>query len=361
MKSLEYFLLLFENYLEGLAYAKNSVVNIVHQMKDFAAYARENGKDDVTEIKPEDITAFIAYIRRKITNRGREFSPETVVRIVSSLRHFFRFLYRNDYILANPMGEFTTDIKANQNRKEIFTLNEMGAFLDSIDTGRDNGLRNRAIFELMYSSGLRISEVVKLDMTDVDLNERILLVREGKGGKDRFVPFSEVAAAFIRKYIETDRKRRFRLHNAESRQNVPSPMPHRMRENTSTDEAALFIGIRGRMKTQMIRIFFRAYREASGITRKGLTPHSIRHSCATHLLEAGADVRYVQELLGHECIETTVKYTHLMIESLKRVYKTYHPRENEYFEEIDEEYLSQIKKLKEEIIKRREINRRYGR
>ena len=339
MKSLEYFLLLFENYLHGLAYAKTSIVNIMHQLRHFAAYAGEKGIDDVTEIRQNHITAFVAHIRKKVTNRGREFSADTVVRMISSLRHFFKFLYRNEHILINPMEEFTTDIKANRNRKEIFTLSEMTAFLDSIDTREKNGLRDRAIFELMYSSGLRISEVVKLDLSDVDLNERILLVREGKGGKDRYVPFSEVSAVFIMKYIENDRKKHLRFCKG--------------------DDAAIFIGQGGRMKTQVIRLYFRKYLEATGITRRNLSPHSIRHSCATHLLEAGADVRYVQELLGHEHIQTTVKYTHLMIESLKRVYKTYHPRENQYFEEIDEEYLKALDELKQDVLKRRETNRKY--
>lgn len=359
MKSLEYFLLLFENYLQGLAYAKTSIANIRHQLKHFAAFASGKGIDDITGIRQSHITAFVAYIRRKVTCRGREFSTDTVSLMISSLRHFFKFLYRNEYILKNPMDEFTTDIKANRNRKEIFTLDEMMTFLDSISIGERNGLRDRAIFELMYSSGLRISEVVKLDLADVDLNERVLLVREGKGGKDRYVPFSEVSAAFIMKYIESERKKHLRFCKG-AKQDVSVPTPHRMCKKASADEAALFIGQGGRMKTQVIRLYFRKFLEASGITRKNLTPHSIRHSCATHLLEAGADVRYVQELLGHEYIQTTVKYTHLMIESLKRVYKTYHPRENRYFEEIDEEYLKSLDELKKEVLKRRETNRKYS-
>lgn len=342
MRSPDFYLLLFENHLHGLGYAKTSIVNITHQMRHFIEYMRDAGKNDVTDIRTEDITAFIAHIRRRITNRGREFSTATVVRMISSLRQFFKFLYRNDHILTNPMEGFTTDLKANRNRKEIFTLEEMAVFLDSIDINGKNGLRDRAIFELMYSSGLRISEVTKLDLSDVDLNERILLVREGKGGKDRFVPFSEVTAAFIVKYIETGRKRCLKYCKGDA-----------------SAEGALFIGQGGRMRPGMLRLSFKEYLQVSGITRKNLTPHSIRHSCATHLLEAGADVRYVQELLGHEHIQTTVQYTHLTMESLKRVYKTYHPRENQYFEEIDDEYLREIEKLRDEIVRRREINRRY--
>ena len=343
MRPFRYYLLLFENYLSGSGYAETSVANIIHHLRFFMEVIEKSGKNVVTDISEGDIRDFIAAFQRKESKRGTLYSPATVVRVVSSLRHFFRFLYRHEHILTNPMEEYEMPVLDIEPRKEIFTSGEMAQFLDAIDVSAPLGLRNRAIFELMYSSGLRISEVVKLDLADVDLNERILLVREGKGGRDRFVPFSEVAVAFIMKYVETDRKRY-------------------LKHARSGDENALFLGAQGRMKAYMIRtVIFRKILADSGIKRKKLSPHSIRHSCATHLLEAGADVRYVQELLGHECIETTVKYTHLMIESLKRVYKTYHPRENEYFEEIDGEYLEQLEKLKAETIRRREINKRYGR
>lgn len=329
MRGIGYYLLLFEKHLRGLGYAQSSIANIQHQLRLFATFLRKAKIAALTEIGEAHITAFIAQTRTIITKRGQEYSTETIVRIISSLRVFFRFLHRNEHILTNPMETFSTNIKANQHRREIFTLEEMSAFLDSIDIRGRNGPRDRAIFELLYSSGLRISEVTKLDVADVDLNERILLVREGKGGKDRFVPISEVAAVFVMQYLETDRKRSLRFCRGD-------------------EQAALFIGQRGRMESQVIRVNFRKYLASCGMAKRKLTPHSIRHSCATHLLEAGADVRYVQELLGHEYIQTTVKYTHLMLESLKRVYKSFHPRENQLFEEITEEYLQALAELKEE-------------
>jgi len=124
-------------------------------------------------------------------------------------------------------------------------------------------------------------------------------------------------------------------------------------------EKYLFLTVKGRMKSDAIRKVFKETVEEIGIQRDNLTPHSIRHSTATHLLEAGADVRYVQELLGHEDIQTTVKYTHLMMENLKKAYKSAHPRENQYFEEIDSGYLLQIEKLKEVIIAQRKLNEKY--
>ena len=216
----------------------------------------------------------------------------------------------------------------------------MDVFLDSITGGEHRFLLKRAIFELIYSSGLRVSEAVNLNMSDIDFAGRILTVREGKGGRDRTVPFSEVAALFLKRYIGKGRK-----EFVSAIRGLP--------------EEPLFLSEYGRLSSVTVRKYFKEILEKTNIKRKRLTVHSIRHSCATHLLEAGADVRYVQELLGHESIETTVKYTHLMMENLKRAYRSAHPRENEYYEEIDEEYLQNIENLKEEIVRRREINERY--
>jgi integrase/recombinase XerC len=267
--------------------------------------------------------------------------PHTLRKRVSDLRGFFRFLYRNEAILSNPMDDLIFDFADEGSLKGIFTRDEMNEFLDAIGTKSPTGLRNRAVFELMYSSGLRISEVINIKLADIDLSERVLTVAEGKGGKDRYVPFSEVAALFVKAYLEDSRK-------------------HFARKAGRKAEAWLFLSHMGRLKSDALRACFRETLDRIGLKRENLTPHSIRHSCATHLLEAGADVRYVQELLGHEDIETTVKYTHLMMENLKKAYRSAHPRENMYYEEIDDKYLNDINNLKQEIEKSRAKNERYS-
>ena len=231
------------------------------------------------------------------------------------------------------MENISFELKELLKQREIFARDEINAFLDCIPV---KDFLKKAVFELMYSSGLRVSEIVNLNLSDIDLSERTLAVREGKGSKDRFVPFSEVACMFLKRYIDKGRK----------------GLGYR-------EDDALFLTEYGRISGSTIRKYFGEILKRANITRKHLTVHSIRHTCATHLLESGADVRYVQELLGHETIETTVKYTHLMMENLKRAYKSGHPRENEYYEEVDAEYLENIDKLKSEILLRREINRRY--
>ena len=339
MKGFEYYILLFENYLNGIGYKPATIRGIKRSVNLFVDYTREKKRENIPDVTEGDISDFVLKLKSTDTRFGKPLKPGSLKAGVSNLRRFFSFLYRNEYLLVNPMENFP-EIKNIEARKEIFTLDEMNGFLDSIDVNKPGGLLKRAIFELVYSSGLRISEAVKLNLTDIDLASRILAVRQGKGSKDRFVPFSDVACLFLKKYIDTGRK-------------------NQVRYLTFKDEGAVFLSPYGRIKDITIRNYFRDILKNAGIERKSRTVHSIRHSTATHLLEAGADVRYVQELLGHESIETTVRYTHLMMESLKKAYKSAHPRENKFFEEIDDEYLKDIENLKQEIMRRKEINTRY--
>ena len=240
---------------------------------------------------------------------------------MSNTKKLFKCLYLQEKILFSPFHDFEILSNGIDGIREIFSTEEITIFLDSINIDTRYGLRDRTIFELMYSSGLRTSEISHLNIGDIDFESRMLKVRQSKWSKDRVVPISFVAIVFLKKYLAR-------------RKNV---------------EQAVFLGNLGRLGTGGIKIRFKDHLGKTEITRGGLCPHSIRHSCATHLLESGADLRYVQELLGHESIETTAKYTHLLYDSLKRVYKSHHPRENEYYKEVDEEYLKKISLLKEAI------------
>jgi site-specific recombinase XerD len=340
MKSFEHYIPLFEKYLIGLGYRKSTIDSTILSVKLFAEFSREMGKPVPAETSARELTEYIVHLRESATRYNRPYSAGTINRRLSSLRHFYRFLYRSEFILLNPAEDISLEVKETGNRKEIFTKDEMNAFLDAIDKSEQRFLLKRAIFELLYSSGLRVNEAVHLNMSDIDFSARILTVREGKGGKDRFVPFSEVAALFLKRYIDRERKEFVSAIRGMA-------------------EEPLFLSEYGRLSTMTVRKYFRELVKKADITRERLTVHSIRHSCATHLLEAGADVRYVQELLGHESIETTVKYTHLMMENLKRAYKSAHPRENQFYDEIDAEYLNDVENLKEEIRRSREKNERY--
>jgi integrase/recombinase XerD len=180
-------------------------------------------------------------------------------------------------------------------------------FLDGIDIHQPLGLRDRAIFELLYSSGLRASEVGKLNRGDIDLDSRMLIVRDAKSSKDRVVPISEVAHRFLSLYLG----------------------------GASNAQHPAFLGQKGRIGPGCVTRRFGFHLARAGLEGKGLSVHSIRHATATHLLAHGADLRYVQELLSHQSIETTVVYTNELFENLKRIYKSFHPRENALYREID--------------------------
>jgi len=339
MKTFEQYLALFEHHLRGLAYREHTIRALKRSIKLFHSFACQNGRRSIHDLTSEDLISFIEWSRTEICRSGKPLSTGSLNARAGAVRNFFRFLYKYEHLLVNPMEDIP-EIKGITRPREIFTRQEIAGFLDSISIDTAIGLRNRAAFELMYSSGLRITETTNLNITDIDLAGRVLAVRRGKGGKDRFVPCSETAALFLRMYIERERPRQIKYINY-------------------IEDGALFLSPYGRVSSIMLRVHFRKILKTAEITRKGLTVHSIRHSCATHLLESGADVRYVQELLGHDSIETTTRYTRLMMENLKRAYKSTHPRENKYFEEIDEDYLGDIDNLTKEILRRQEINRRY--
>ncbi len=341
MKGINALLLEFEIHLKGLGLSKGTEKGYLRDIRDFYEYwqARHSPASryatDLRDVREKDLMEYFSYLREKITARGKPYKRSTASRKVYTVAEFFKWLYTSEYILLNPAEELKLPMVRDKGKRGIFTKEEMAQFLDSISIEGNFGQRNRALFELLYSSGLRMGEAVNLNMSDIGLQERVLVVLNGKGGKDRFVPFSEVALKFLKLYLDSERKR----------------LQRKVRKG---DEEAVFLGINGRMtKSQVWKVFAETMKKA-GLPkeRNGLprTCHSIRHSCATHLLEAGADVRYVSELLGHTDIATTTVYTHVLSENKRKAYKSAHPRENKYYEEITEEYLREVDKLHDELL-----------
>jgi integrase/recombinase XerD len=328
MKNFKYYILLFEEHTRAFDYATFKMRT--SRLKRFAAYAQRRGAKNPLDVGAEDIQSFIESLRAWRSPEGVPYQAATIRNILLPVKQFFSFLYRNEFILVNPMEHVSASIKGPHKTRGIFTRDEINRFLDSIETKGPRDLRNRALFELAYSSGLRLGEIIQLNMSDIDLAGRILLVRDGKGKKDRMVPFSETAAVFLKKYMEGARKKF-------------------ITQLKFNDEKALFLSRFGRLQCKSINWALDSILKQAGVEKGNRSMHSFRHTCATHLLEAGADIRYVQELLGHESIETTVRYTRLLFENIKRAYRSAHPRENEYYEEVDEKYLSELQKFKERV------------
>ena len=291
------------------------------------------GGRDYRSLKRQDLYDYVLSLRTRLSQQGTPLKPRSVLRYAFSAKRYVDWLYRSDFLLANPADGFTLLPQDSSSGRRIPSQDEISTVLDRID-----GQRERALFELMYSSGLRIAEALSLCLADIKLDERLLLVRQGKGKKDRYVPFSQVARIHLASYLQGERRAQLKGLLREERK-------------------YLFIGFQGKMSWKMADDRWKTALVEAELADKGYTLHSIRHACATHLLENGASVRYVQELLGHESLSTTQRYTRPNTDRIKAVYRTYPPRENELYEEIDEEYRTHVLALREKLIRSKESHR----
>ncbi|WP_277466504.1 site-specific tyrosine recombinase XerD [Parabacteroides sp. PF5-6] len=253
-------------------------------------------KKKVTEITYEDLQQFVA----RLHDVG--IHARSQARIISGVKSFYNFLLLEDYLKVDPT-ELLEMPKIGVKLPEVLTLNEVNALLDSIDLSLPEGQRNRAMLEVLYSCGLRVSELTSLRYSDVYFEEGFIKV-EGKGSKQRLVPISETAIREIRNYL-------FDRHTINVKKG---------------HEDILFLSRRGTALSRiMVFHVIKVQAEAAGI-HKNVSPHTFRHSFATHLLEGGANLRAIQEMLGHEKITTTEIYTHIDREFLRREILEHHPR-----------------------------------
>lgn len=229
-------------------------------------------------------------------------SPRTLARIISGIKSFFRWLRSEDYIENDPT-ELLESPNIGRHLPEVLTVEEIDRMMSCIDTSTFEGIRNRAIIETLYSCGLRVSELVNLEISRLYFDEQFLIVH-GKGNKERLVPMSEPSVEAIRDYL------------SQRADIIVKP----------GEENILFISKRGgRLTRMMIFYIVRRLAEQADIRRE-ISPHTLRHSFATHLLEGGANLRAIQQMLGHESISTTEIYLHLDRSHLRREILLHHPR-----------------------------------
>lgn len=278
-------------------FAKNSIDSYSHDVKKLILYLEENSNiiSPIT-INQEDIQQFIYHYSKLINARSQ-------ARLISGLRNFFDYLVFENYRKDNPTDLIETP-KIGRKLPDTLSLEEIDLLINSIDLSEPNGERNRTILETLYSCGLRVSELINLKLSDLFFDEGFIRVL-GKGNKQRFVPINNHTQKYILFYIND-----IRVH-------VPIQKKY---------EDTVFLNRRGKILTRvMIFTIIKNLTIKAGIKKK-ISPHTFRHSFATHLLERGADLRAIQQMLGHESITTTEIYMHLDKSFLKQVVNTFHPR-----------------------------------
>ena len=293
---------LLEQFLDYLSIEENLAVNTIdsyrNDLKRYLSFVTTGKKySNINQVTAKDVSAFVHLLN------GLGLSAKSISRNLSAIRTFHKYLLNEDILETDP-AENTDLPKLPKTLPSVLDIAEVEKILEQPDTLNYLGIRDRAMIELIYACGLRISELLLLKQNDIRTDAGFLRVF-GKGSKERMVPVGEVAMNWVLVYQEKVR-------------------PHLLGKQASDD--VLFLNAKGKKMSRMgFWKILRRYTEMAEI-QKEVTPHTFRHSFATHLLEGGADLRVVQELLGHSDISTTQIYTHIDREYLKEVHKTFHPR-----------------------------------
>jgi len=298
---------LMESFLESLStekgYSSNTCRAYKRDLEEFYQYLKTDLEESCDKLKGSDLNLISSLtIRGFLGVLYKKNKKTTTARKLSTIRSFFRYVVKKGHIKVSPAKMVATP-KREKTIPAYLPVDEMFRLLDSITMDGVLSLRNRAIFEMLYSTGIRVSELAGLNVFDIDFTKRLVRVL-GKGNKERVVPVGKKAVSFIKTYRE----------QLEIEKGVPS------------STGPLFLNKdKGRLTTRSIgRILEKIVKECALLTP--VSPHGLRHSFATHMLDAGADLRVVQELLGHKSLSTTQKYTHVSIDKLMETYDKAHPR-----------------------------------
>jgi integrase/recombinase XerD len=274
----------------------NTLDSYRFDLQRLGGYLHQNKVSAVDAVTPAMLSAFV----RLLYDIG--FAATSIQRTLSTFRGYFSFLSAEN-IITNDPTEYLESPKAARYLPNVLSVEEMLSMIEAVDLKKRCGIRDRALLETLYATGMRVSELSMFSFEQVLFNEGLIRIT-GKGSKERLVPIGEVALMWIKKYYETERP---------------------FLSKPSSD-STIFLNVRGTGISRMgIWKIIRKYALKAGIKKK-ISPHTFRHSFATHLLEGGADLRAVQEMLGHANIVTTEIYTHVDREYLKEVHRSFHPR-----------------------------------
>lgn len=276
--------------------SKNTLESYGRDVGKFIAFIHEKNISSVDAIKYDDILDFLSHFKKQ------GFSDTTTVRTIVSIKQFFKYLQLEKIIKEDPSSQIQTP-KMKKSIPGVISLEDVEKILAAPDESTPEGIRDLAMLEVLYATGIRVSELIGLKLNEVNFEMGFVIVY-GKGSKERIVPIGEKAQEKLKAYMENSRPALLKSKEAKE----------------------LFVTRRGGgMTRQGFWKLIKTYALKSGIT-KDISPHTLRHSFATHLLERGADLRTIQIMLGHSDISTTQIYTHVESERLREIHKKYHPR-----------------------------------
>jgi integrase/recombinase XerD len=288
-------------YIEYLRFEKllleNTITSYQRDLKKFRDYLEKKPGIGFLQISKEQVLDFLKFLYKSQ-------NEVSVSRILSAIRGFYKFLIRHQVLNENPWSSVKNP-RTGKKVLDVLDISEVDIFLESIPVSKPSDLRDRAMFEILYGCGLRVSEITSLRLGDIDREQRVLRFI-GKGDKERIVPIGDTALGYLDRYLTSGRGK--------------------LEKEVKTDH--LFLNVRGNSLTRKgFWKIMKKYAKKSGI-EKNIYPHMFRHSFATHLLQRGADLITVQKLLGHSSISTTEIYTSLSKDYLKDAYFKFHPRES---------------------------------
>lgn len=288
----------YKSYLKiERSLSANSIDAYIHDVKLFKQFIEINSNISPLSVEYKNIKDFLEWIHKM------SLSPRSQARIVSGIKSFYKYLLFEEKIEKDPAALIETP-KIGRKLPIVLSINEIDKLLAAIDLSKPEGQRNKALLETLYSCGLRVTELIELKLTNIYFNQKFIKVI-GKGNKERLVPISNKAIKEINLYLDNDRNK---LNIAKDSENI------------------VFLNRRGKKLTRvMIFTIIKNLAEIIGL-KKNISPHTFRHSFATHMVEGGADLRAIQEMLGHESIITTEIYTHLDREYLRETIIQFHPR-----------------------------------
>ena len=300
------------SWLVATRYSEETVKGVYSDLSWLLRYLEGQGIDRIADVTTEILEDYSLCLRRQRNTRheDRKIGMAQVMHRLFSAKQFFGWLLEQMLILVNPAEELEMPRLPVSLPQTILTQKEAQRLMDGPELRSPIGYRDKAILEVLYSTGIRVSELFRLKVSDFDPKSRTLFVRQGKGGKDRILPLPMIAAGYLKEYIERVRPKFIKT--------------------LKRDEGILFLTYTGcPLSIDQMTVIFRRTTKAAGIDKR-VTAMTLRHTIASHLLENGMDIRYIQEFMGHERLSTTQIYSKVTLHGLRKMYNKSHPKEKRH-------------------------------